>query len=61
MLEINLSVVVLNKKQTNRIRIESVRDQLKCCILNKKKTNRFRIESVRDHLKVLLFFIKANQ
>ncbi len=30
----------LNKKKTNRIRIESVRDQLKCCFLNKKKTNR---------------------
>ncbi len=47
MLEVNLSVVVLNKKKTNRIRIESVRGQLKCCFLNKKKTHRIRIESVR--------------
>ncbi len=55
MLEINLSVVVLNKKQTNRIRIESVRGQFKCCFLNKKKTNRIRIESVRDQIKCCCF------
>ncbi len=43
----------LNKK--NRIRIESVRDQLKCCFLNKKQTNRIRIESVRGQLKCCFF------
>ncbi len=43
------------KKKTNRIRLESVRDQLKCCFLN-KKTNRIRLKSVRDQLKC--FFIK---
>ncbi len=44
-------MLFLNKKQTNRIRIESVRDQIKCCFLNKTKTNRIRLESVRDQLK----------
>ncbi len=43
------------KKKTNRIRLESVRGQLKCCFLNKKKTNRIRLESVRDQLKCCFF------